>query len=514
MRHKRKMNRPSPTLSMGLFALFSGLIASSAAAMSPQEPDLSLTQPHASLIAPYQPFNRQGDSGFGLDLDQYPWVVLKPTWVSEELDGFASNHQAFCQRVATSLNLSAEETALLIDATKPRPIMVEYQLSSQEGDLLLGRESILPGQPQCFRDTQQLIALRDFDVEIASGSGIADPVISRSHSGSSLALRVIPAGSYWLAEFALVSTDSVEGAAVPLNYSQLAGKQRLQTQLSEGGNTVLLEPGKTITMSLPFLVHGPLTLDLRVDAKPTRGEVALPGGLAALYVPWLEVSGPSPIDAESALRALAQNGLAWGDGNGLWLLSGPGAAESAVALASTGNTIHEAFQVDMILSNTLEGEAPPVALSMPVVAGKELRFAKGTIRDSLTDWDVEVAQVSRIADPHFEDFFGGVRGNLTAVRLADGRLQVQGDITVSIVNLGQPTTIRLASATAGEKGYDGEVPAAPAQVMGLEHPELSELRFAGTWEPDENGKITLVRSAKSLLGDGVRVRLEVQVSSL
>lgn len=508
------MNRPSPTLTLGLCALFVGFSAGTAAAFSPQEPDLGLTQPHPSLVDPYQSFNRVPGSYSLQDFQQYPWVSLKPSWVTEELDGFDSGHKAFCQRVATSLNLSAKETALLTDATKPRPVMVEYHLASADGDLLLGRESLLPGQPQCFRDTQQMIAVRDFDVEIASGSGIADPVISRSFSGSSLAIRIIPAGSHWLAEVALVTTEASEGVLVPLNYSQLAGKLRLQTQLTEGGNSVLLAPGETASLSLPALGGNSLILELRVDAKPMRGGVALPAGLAALHAPWLQTVGTPSNDAETMLRGLAQRGLAWGDGKGMWLISGEDAAATATALAATGASAHESLQVKMNLSNTIPNDAAPVSLSMPIVAGKTLRFAQGTMRDSLTDWDVEVALVSRIADPQFEDFFGGVRGELTASRLADGRLQVSGDVTVSIVDLGIPTSIRLASATLGEKGYDGNVPAAPAQTMGLEHPRLSELRFAGTWEPDEDGKIVLVRSAKSLLGEGVRVRLEVQLSSL
>ncbi|MHC4839305.1 MAG: hypothetical protein ACYTF3_14225, partial [Planctomycetota bacterium] len=171
----------------------------------------------------------------------------------------------------------------------------------------------------------------------------------------------------------------------------------------------------------------------------------------------------------------------------------------------------EQWTLSCTLRDAAEGGAVAVALEAPVLAGRELRFAHGRMVDSLVDWYVEVAQVARIADPVFQDYFGGVSARLLPTRLADGRLRLEGEVVFTMVEIGDASTIRLAAATPGESGYDGEVPAAPAQVMGLEHPDLKEVRFAGTWETDADGRVRLSRSAGGLLGPESELVLELQL---
>jgi len=494
-----------------ILAMIGLLTASTLAASSMQDPAAENVRPHASLVDPAQPFNQLSWDDWGMDNPH--WVSLRPSWLQESEDNLTGIHAEFCSRVAAAVGLQEEERALLVAATSPHPLVVEYHLMGAEGDLLLGRESLLPGHAQSFADVNLKRGIRDFDVEIASGSGIADPVVSEQETGSSLALMVRPSGDQWLVEVALVRTLSQEGEEVPLRYAQLSGKSRLITQLTESGTSLLLTPDKTASMQLPSLGAGPMNFELRLDGEPQTLIAGLPGGLIGLQLPWspgTQVRGTASFEQ---LRKLMQRGLAWTDGRGLWLLSGTEAPALAATLAAELKTPQESWQLHMDLSNNVDNDSLPVSLQAPILDGHALRFAQGTMKDSLVDWDVEVALVARIADPQFHDFFGGVRGNLTPHRLADGRLQLSGEVVISLVEIGEADTIRLASSTPGEAGYEGNVPAAPAQVMGIEHPELRELRFAGTWEPNEEGQIMLVRSASSLLGPGARVKLVLTVSA-
>jgi len=163
------------------------------------------------------------------------------------------------------------------------------------------------------------------------------------------------------------------------------------------------------------------------------------------------------------------------------------------------------------IEDGVEGEVSQLAWN--ALQGMPITFVQGTVRDALTDWDVEVASVSRVADPYFENLFSGAQGQFNGRRRADGKIEVDLDIKFSVVELLGSRQIRLAAATSGEVGYDGKVPASPAQDLAIETPEVAELKFQGTYVADDNGRIVLVRSATSLLGEATRLRLVLQVSA-
>ena len=48
--------------------------------------------------------------------------------------------------------------------------------------------------------------------------------------------------------------------------------------------------------------------------------------------------------------------------------------------------------------------------------------------------------------------------------------------------------------------------------MGVETPEVSEVRFRGTYLSDADGRIVLIRSANSVLGEAGRLRIEIKLS--
>ena len=470
-----------------------------------QEPLGPLTAPHPSLVQPPKPVNQVSED----DWDEFnpSWVALRPSWVEQE--ELSEDHEDFCRRVANALALSPDEAALLRDATRPHAVGLSYRLTGPAGTMLSGSESVMPGRPQAFGDLARIRGVRDFDVEIASGSGIADPIIAQQQVGSSFGLLIEPRGDAWLVEAAVVHSRAEAGDEVPLRYAQLGGKRRLQTALSESGSSMVLAPGATGSLALPLADGRTATLDLTLAAGPMAAPT-LPGGLVSVHAPWLRLDRGDAGPVGRSLAGALSRGLAWTDGRGHWLLSGNDAAELASALlAATPQA--EQWTLSCTLRDAAEGGAVAVALEAPVLAGRELRFAQGRMVDSLVDWYVEVAQVARIADPVFQDYFGGVQARLLPTRLADGRLRLEGEVVFTAVEIGDASTIRLAAATPGESGYDGEVPAAPAQVMGLEHPDLKEVRFAGTWETDADGRVRLSRSAGGLLGPESELVLELQL---
>lgn len=439
------------------------------------------------------------------------WVSLAPSWVNA--NGYLLNtdsRAALLERVAGSM---AEGDALLADwmkATAPEALTLNYRVLVDGSEALAGREMIPMGQAVAFSDLVRNACILDFDVEIASGSGIFDPIMGQQVSGSSLAIQVLPVpGKGWTAEIAMIHSKRLKGEPIAMNYSQVSGKDRLTSRVSEIGGFSLLLPQIAVALDIPTMGGGMVTLELVADSPAPNGVVTLTEQAAWLALPQLARSS-----SWNALVSLwEQERAVWTNGQGDLVFEGPDAAKAAQAALQVAVAKLQPIQFDLSVQRVVGGvEGERSDMHANILENTKMAFAQGTIRDSLVEWDVEVAQVARIADPQFADYFSGWDGSMKGRRLANGKYEVELDLSFTVVDVSSSAKIRLAAATLGETGYEGNVPASPAHTMEVETPEFREVRFRGTYQSDEQGRIMLIRSANSVLGETGRLRVEIQLS--
>ena len=395
-------------------------------------------------------------------------------------------------------------------ATAPSALTLNYRILVDGSEALAGRETVPMGQAVAFSDLIRNACILDFDVEIASGSGIFDPIMGLQVSGSSLAVQILPVpGKGWSAEVAMVHSRRLPGEPIAMNYAQVSGKERLVGRLAEIGGHGLLTPQQAITIDLPSLGPGRVTLELVADSPVPHGVVVLEEGFA-----WLSLPQLARTDTWDAVLAdWEQERSIWTNGQGDLVFEGPDAAKAAADAMKTAVAMLQPLSVDLSVQRILGGvEGERSDMHTTLLENSTLSFAQGTVRDALVEWDVEVAQVARIADPEFTNLFSGWNGSLSGRRLPNGLYEVDLDLSFSVVDVSSFVSIRLAAATLGETGYEGDVPASPAHTMGVETPEIAEVRFRGTYLSDENGRIVLIRSANSVLGEAGRLRIEIHLS--
>ncbi len=438
------------------------------------------------------------------------WVRLEPSWLEEEPGLSEQARRALLARVAGIQGASDAEYQQWLEATRDDAIMLNYRILVDGAEALVGRESVPMGKPVAFHDLVSQLGILDFDVEIASGSEIFEPQMGVQFSGASLALRLLPiSGQGWDADLALVFSHRIEGEAIPMDYAQVDGKNRLIERIAEAQSRVRLVPQHALTLHLPALGPGEITLELLADAPAPAATVVLQEQLAWVSLPSL-ARHPS---WNQFLRGWQEQGKVWSNAEGDVVFQGENALAMAQAAAQTPSLnppmVHLGLKAQRLLAG-VEGDRSDLQIQM--LEDKPFLFAQGTVRDALTSWEVEVAQVARVADPVFSNLFSGWQGRLQAHRRADGRYLLDVDLSFSMVDVSQSQSIRLAAATLGEKGYDGEVPASPAHNMKVETPEVRQVSFVGHYLTDANGKLVLIRSANSILGDGGRLRLEFQLS--
>jgi len=463
--------------------------------------------PHPSLPVAErfgEPVLQENLAGFGR------WVALEPSWVAIWTDLEGDSRLALLNRVAAARGSDAGVALAWAESTRPQPVVVSYRVLSDGVEVLAGSESVPMGTAFVMSDSRRLSEILDFDVEIASGSVILDPIICQQYSGTSLAVEILPLPGFgWQVEVALVSSTSENSELIDDGYAQMEGKMRLIEHIAECGLVAAVTPAAPIRLELADLGPGKITLEMQVEGALPRTLTQLAEDLYMLAVPTLA----RDLAWSNLVSQLEGQGSMWSNGQGYLVFEGEHALATATATAQAATAQAQPVVLDVSVQTIRDGvEENPALLRFFGLENRAILFAQGTVRDALIDWDVEVAQVARVADPVFENFFSGAQGKFITRRRADGKLEVDLDLKFSTVNLPEPRRIRLGAATVGEMGFDGQVPAAPAQDLALEIPEVAELRFQGTYVADDSGRIVLVRSARSLLGDATRLRVVLQVT--
>ncbi len=427
-------------------------------------------------------------------------------------------------------------------AAAPQSIPLRYRLTRQQGShgpeaevLLEGREAVPVGELVVLADRRIRRALVDFDVEIAQGTAIADPIVASIVTGTTLALelRPLPDGS-WLLELLIRTGEEGRNEAIHLGYTAMEGLSRNPVALEEAGLVARLVPGTPATWTLPGREGSSLVLELTLEgggmaqedptvlylptlAQPPVGFQAPPllGPGMADYLDE-DVELPQRPDLEQVLEKSALADQAWGsvlvhEASGALILQGGRVEEVATRLREAALESARTREVELrvIVAGSREGaERALLSFRGPLTLDTWAGFAAGEVREVVSEWDVEVACSARVADPSAELVEDGVRGSL---RLrSDGQVDLDLDLSVLEDILSHAVTLGHAIVGANE----GALPLQPEERLRVEEPVLRRMHLAGSWSPAATparpgGVIRLERSATGLFGPGSRVVVEI-----
>lgn len=355
-----------------------------------------------------------------------------------------------------------------------------------------GTLEVALGRWGVFRAVRELLYVPDFDVEIAQGAAIADPVPAISADGLKVAVRpfLLRDGRLLLRIVASMGDREGEPRRVALGAQEATDLLRLRNtdfgeveQIDYRGGAVSTEtivaPGGMAAIVLATDARGDvrwdaLALTVKAAPKPILADtfvVAPVGALvthdAARRAVWSGTTGELALAALEGEPRLAMESVlhrigfpADGDGEfrtadehlhgGSLLLRGRAASLRTAnegILALERELIRPARVEIRLVAERPGGEARTVGLlAAPLTAGRVAALAAYLRMDTIGDYEVEVAQESRIADPVHEAVTAGVFGNALLHPNTDGTYRLHLDLTV----VGAAEGVRtIASGTGG-----------------------------------------------------------------
>jgi len=472
--------------------------------------------------------------------------------------GLAVDESAGMVRVPLPAAKGIAAALARVRARRPPTVDLEVQFDSPGASpsvILAGRGPAPPGEAVVFADVKDRLYVSDYDVEIAQAASIADPIVLRQRTGASVTARVspLPGGEAVLVE--LVARTATPRAEEPIHphHAGFGAIDRAAVAIGEAGLTFRLEPGKPVEHS--WTGPGGKPLRLRVTARwsapiPEPGPHAflwspvLGGSVVGFFNAWLaeppDETEDLPAAVELDLRTEALLG-AWAPaaqerctvlGGGIVLVEGgddkppagpvrdeilgaldaevrPARMEVVVADVPAGTEVARDGRLP-------EGSKEIARVSGSILLGVPACFNAGVERRYLKDWDVEVAQGSRIPDPIVSTVEEGQFLDLQVRADADGRpglaelrldlVRLEGiETDTLILDVPLPTGVIVAEPAKGSGSGAGETsvsPSLPQDSVAVERPTVRRLRIAGTVTLGPDGIAVFRRSSQGFLGDG------------
>ncbi|MCH2113013.1 MAG: hypothetical protein MK213_09165 [Planctomycetes bacterium] len=474
-------------------------------------PQVSLSQGEQGLtVVPLHP-TRVVDGWFVESLnrgefsEQALWQVLPGHWAQQRSgEDVHAGWLRASQMVASRTGRSQQSVQAALAELMPSAVKLHMELWTPDGSQrMFGGEVVGQGGVSTgIQEVARKSMLKDFDVELAQGAVIADPIRGIAWNGLSLAARCYPAGKNdWLTELAVVFSQEGKEEIIETNYHSMHGVERLNRNLAELSTWALLAPGTEQHWTLPDALGG-WVLKVRAlgDLPPQSLEV---DDLMVRYSPLLARESFWPELVES----LRWEGDTWADSTG-WLVFGDEKRRDLATRVSdeVKNRLQlKSFQARIWSEGEQEGDVS-VQWTGNLGAGAPSYLAAGATSQSLIDWDVEVACCARIADPVFKEFFSGLSGSLAL--LEDGRIRV--DLDSTRVDHQASRLLRIAGAVAASEGHEGPMPAMPTEDVRMEMPSLARIGFHGAFEPNEQGVVLLRRTVFG--SDGLPGNLVLEIS--
>jgi hypothetical protein len=345
-------------------------------------------------------------------------------------------------------------------------------------------------------------AVFDWEVEIAQGAIIADPVVVATHAGLELAASAVPAESgMYVALLLREAEPAADPVARVIDGSGLLVAQQLLADRPAAGllqhprfgfvsyaGSCFVPGGKALLLPVKVATHlGEIgfTLDLRLSGElpPARARLDAKGsgdgqnfhlafascGLSVLDAVQLLPLPPQlfdqrwnqSIDAPCWRASLAPRD----EGSGRLVELARTVADAALAdgrgsLAAGGNWLRMQLPNDLIddvgaalatldqhVSGELDGrivqgDAVLATFRLPYVDGRPLALWSGAQGARVSDWDVDVANEAQIPNPEVESWVDGFALELKVTRDARGRPLVHANGVLNFLE-GEPQKVEL-----------------------------------------------------------------------
>lgn len=419
----------------------------------------------------------------------------------------------------------------------PAIVQGELELTRTEGGkpvVVLQRTFAAPsGRTQVLSDVTMAHGIGDYEVEIAQSASTANPVPRAVLSGAMVALRphIVPGGEAAIVEVLARSARSGPRQSIDLGHPAFGPVDRGALSISSCAVVSRLHLGGALVQRWRGADGADWTLTIRMQWQVPQP--AQPGGQAFEYLmlPPSRLGFRSGFVGQEAEREIApQEDGGAGDlaaqiGADVRLRGGRAAVfigESAPRMVAAANALVDSIaQAPTIVATLVDlptGSRPAADGSVPAegrvvgqatVAAIANAWSSVQVYDDqnyLRDWDVEVAQASRIPDPKVDrlgtGLFLDVRSDGTAATLVGEWTRL---LDMSVEKVALSAAIGVPPAARGSGGNNNapvtvhEFPALhlPPDEVAFERPVVQRLPLRASLRL-EPGKTTCVRAA----GDG------------
>lgn len=465
----------------------------------------------------------------------------------------ASKELAFAGRFLSVPRAKAELAGRLLgDLRKALPprLQVRLRLVQRSGPgetVLLARTAECdPGRLSVLSAVRRREAVIDYAVEIAQASSIADPMCRETRDGVMVALRpqLAPAADRGLLELVVRCARPGAEARIDTGYPAMGPIDRVPLDIAELARVLPIRPGAKLT--LPWS-SGTCTYELQLEVDWQTPEAARPGGHElGIFTMRGDLQGfrslpmPGPLSTEPDPFAVEGPDDSWArvfehvGGSPEWGSDGPpeDTAQPFVAIDENRRTIGDAvtswfeardraFRGEVACFSVPRGTAwpddgrPPegaTRLGTAALQQADATWSAVTVREEwsvLHDWDVEIAQSARVADPRVCRLSTGLV--LNTHTLGD-RIEIDGELS-RVVDPGREKLLLSAPMFGPERAVDGEPkPANRVLLIGtvamvadevtVEHPVVAAAPIHFTRDLAKGGQAVWRSSADPVLGDG------------
>lgn len=441
-----------------------------------------------------------------------------------------------------------------IRAARPTAIEIDVVLQVQDGnaavDLLRMTRLCAPFETVRTAELETRALLCDFNVEIAQAAMTADPLVQRISTGASMAIRArtIPGTSASLVEAVVRVGSDAASPGIDTAHPGFGVLDRVSRSISDGGFVFRVEAGRPTIQE--WTTHDGRRLRLRVAASPAQSAAAPAREGAAIQASALfqrtilgfrscrdavEDFDPDVYSVRDLVATtLAQDGAALVPSSsktaaGTFVVQGANSQDVATRVRQR---VDAALRSKRLSVRVLDvpasavvgfGEELPAGSRVLVdvrgslVAGIPVCFTSGTEKSYLADWNVEVAQSARIADPEIRVLHDGYTINTVVHDGETGRpallyFDLQLERVARLARVVTPINVPMVAPESVQSSNIGgsqsrivttsrTPPLAMAQdVVAIEKPTVVRQDVTTRVRFGQDGTATLRRPARRMLG--------------
>ncbi len=412
--------------------------------------------------------------------------------------------------------------------------------------ILTGEHTFTKGQVATIADFESRSVVADYGVEIAQSAVIANPQVLRYRAGASVSLRVrpIPGRDACLVEAVARRVEPRDGEPVQAD-SAIGPIERLADDSDECGATFRIGRGDTTRHEWTGRDGRTYRLTCTADWQPPKPPE---GSVRVLSMPVVDspvldfeslpIGEPEDLPAGSSLAELVESVIENGDDGLIRYVplrpSEDGAATTTCTCLIVDGDAGQALLARVaraIDSATRPAEVTVAVLDVPagadVTAGGDppdgsrtiaratgptllehaICFAGARETSYVRDWDCEVAQAARIADPVVDLAEDGQFLTIRPTTGPDGKagaveLRVDVERMTSLAKRGLKLDAAMQALAPVTDDHGSPSMWLPQDVVQVEEPVEHRALVHATLTLDADGHAMLRRSAARLLGEG------------